>query len=217
MGYTTDFTGRFSLDKPLTLIHHKYLSAFADIRHMARDPEKITKADPIRTAAKLPIGKQGAYFVGNASEDRGQAKSADIVDFNTPPEGVPGLWCDWAPDDLGLAIEWNGQEKFYDYQEWLQYIIDNFLGPWGYKLNGNVKWQGEDPADKGTISVVNNKIKMLNAHGLSDKEDDLLVSGLEALVKQVSKNGLGDKETTKGHKTAVLKFLRHAIDERRNV
>ena len=56
------------------------------------------------------------------------------------------------------GIQWSGAEKFYDYVEWLQYLIDNFLKPWGYVLNGEVNWQGEREEDIGTILVASNLI-----------------------------------------------------------
>jgi len=70
------------------------------------------------------------------------------------------LWCKWAPTKDGTGIEWNGIEKFYNYVEWLEYLIVNFLGPWGYQLNGEVKYQGEDPGDFGIIEVTNNTVKL---------------------------------------------------------
>ncbi|MEG3844580.1 hypothetical protein QT986_30660, partial [Microcoleus sp. herbarium14] len=45
-----------------------------------------------------------------------------------------------------------------DYVEWLQYLIDNFLKPWGYVLRGEVNWQGEREEDAGMIWVENNTI-----------------------------------------------------------
>jgi hypothetical protein len=39
-----------------------------------------------------------------------------------------------------------------------QYLIGHFLAPWGYTLNGTVKWVGEDPADSGVIEVENNRV-----------------------------------------------------------
>jgi hypothetical protein len=53
---------------------------------------------------------------------------------------------------------WDGNEKFYHYAEWLEYLIGHFLAPWGYTLNGTVKWVGEDPADSGVIEVENNRV-----------------------------------------------------------
>lgn len=56
------------------------------------------------------------------------------------------------------GIAWNGHEKFYDYVEWLEYLVENFLKPWGYKLNGTVTWQGEDSGDFGKIIVKENVV-----------------------------------------------------------
>ena len=67
-------------------------------------------------------------------------------------------WCKWVPTEDGCAIEWNGAEKFYDYVEWLEYLIEHFLGPWGYLLNGTVSWQGEDGDDRGRLHVTDNTV-----------------------------------------------------------
>jgi hypothetical protein len=62
-----------------------------------------------------------------------------------------------------MHIEWDTGEKFYDYVEWLEYIIYNFLAPKGYVLNGNVEWYGEDRADVGTIVVKSNIVRRVTA------------------------------------------------------
>lgn len=163
MGYTTTFSGEFNLDKPLTLAQVNYLKAFASTRRMKRDALEAGKmADPVREAAGLPIGIQGGYFVGS-SENFGQSHTPNILDYNAPPKGQPGLWCQWVPTDGGRTIEWDGGEKFYDYVEWLEYLIKNFLKPWGYKLSGEVTWQGEEPSDIGKIVVKNNKVTIKKA------------------------------------------------------
>ena len=174
MGYTTDFTGRFLLDKKLTPAHIAYLNEFANTRRMKRNPE-ITKNlfDPLRIIAHLPLGVEGEYYVGGnqkqnlqqaTTQDQipdifsgsGQAHIKDIIDYNMPPSTQPGLWCSWAPSDDGMGIEWNGGEKFYHYIEWIEYIIKNFLKPWGYTVNGVVRWQGEESDDIGVIEVEDN-------------------------------------------------------------
>lgn len=71
---------------------------------------------------------------------------------------VPGIWCQWVPTDDGLGIEWDGNEKFYDYVEWLEYIIKHFLNPKDYLLNGAVRYQGEEIGDVGRIEVKDNKV-----------------------------------------------------------
>lgn len=167
MGYTTYFDGQFTLDRPLNQEHHAYLTAFASTRRMTRDA-KLAEArpDPLRAATGLPVGEEGGYFVGggrdgltlvevvlSAGDFRGQEHTSDVVDYNCPPSGQPGLWCQWIPTDDGTAIVWDDNEKFYYYIEWLQYIVEHFLTPWGYTLSGEVAWNGEEPADFGKIVV----------------------------------------------------------------
>ncbi len=72
--------------------------------------------------------------------------------------GVPGYYCQWIPTKDGAAIEWDGNEKFYSYVEWLEYIIEHFLEPWQLTLNGEVVWQGEEIGDIGVIAVKDNMV-----------------------------------------------------------
>lgn len=168
MGYTTDFTGEFMLDKPLTPEHKAYLEAFAGTRRMKRNAKKTSKMkDPLREKVGLPIGPEGAYFVGaTLLEDgdwqngSGQARTPDITDYNCAPEGQPGLWCQWVPNEDGTAIIWDEGEKFYSYVSWIKYLIKNFLEPWGYILNGDVEWVGEDPDDRGRIEIKDNEVSV---------------------------------------------------------
>jgi hypothetical protein len=57
-----------------------------------------------------------------------------------------------------MGIEWDGGEKFYNYTEWLVYLINKILKPNGYVLNGVVQWQGEEVGDVGEIFVEDNKV-----------------------------------------------------------
>lgn len=174
MGYHTDFYGRFTLDRPLVPQHKAYLDAFANTRRMKRQASQTaTYPDPIRKAVGLPIGEDAGYYVGAQSVEsnwqtfKGQGHTPDIVDYNHSPSGQPGLWCQWVPNEDGTAIEWDGGEKFYDYTEWLAYLVEHFLKPWGYKLTGSVEWQGEERGDFGTIKVTKNKITVsdTSTHG----------------------------------------------------
>lgn len=194
MGYTTDFSGEFLVDPVLSPEHREYLTAFSKTRRMKRDETKAAALpDPIREAVGLPVGKDGAYFVGGEGF-MGQHTDDSVLDYNSPP-GVPshkelypngfsmeafeaarqkeaqaiadgaqpGLWCQWIPTEDGTAIVWDEGEKFYDYIEWLDYLIRHFLKPWGYTLTGGVEWQGEDPDDRGRILVSDNAITIQHA------------------------------------------------------
>ena len=81
----------------------------------------------------------------------------------TPCAGFPGFWCDWAPNEDGTELSWNGGEKFYDYVEWLDLVIERFLKRWGHTLDGEVTWQGESPGDRGIIIVHGNEVSTKRA------------------------------------------------------
>lgn len=159
MGYTTEFTGAFTLDKPLRPEHAAYLRKFNTTRRMQRaDYDAAGLPDPEREAAGLPLGGPDApYFVGGVGSF-GQGSDRSVRDRNEPPEGQPGLWCQWQPTEDNNGIQWDGGEKLYHYTEWLRYIVQHFLKPWGYVLDGRVRWQGEEPDDQGTIVASNNNV-----------------------------------------------------------
>ncbi len=85
------------------------------------------------------------------------------MNHNQPPVGQPGLWCQWTPSENGAAIIWGEGEKFYYYVEWLTYLIEHFLKPWGYILDGEVHWSGEENGDMGLIKVENNHVSTKTA------------------------------------------------------
>lgn len=188
MGYTTTFEGIFHLNKRLFDVEVLYLLEFAKTRRMKRNVAQLANApDPAREAVGLPVGEDGCYFV-NEKWDRDSETS--IIDYNRPPRGQPGLWCQWMPTADGGGIEWDGGEKFYYYVEWLQYLINHFIGPWGYALSGEVQWQGESWGDRGYIAVDNNLIispdnaeEMLK-YAVSPVQVPLMVwRGIEAVQK----------------------------------
>ncbi len=148
MGHTTEFTGYFRLDKPLLPKHREYLQRFSETRRLARNPSELLP-DPIREAAGLPPGFQGAFCVLD-----------DDDSSNPPPITQPGLWCNWRPNAEGTLIEWNGMEKFCEYGTWIKYVVANFLRPWGYVLTGIVRWVGEGPKDSGFIIVCDSRVDL---------------------------------------------------------
>jgi hypothetical protein len=176
MGYTTDFYSSFTLDKPLTDAQIEYLKMFSDTRRMKRNEFKVaamkaegrgnTRCFELLEEVGLTVGGDGDFYCGTGYS--GQDHDESITEYNYPASSQPGLWCQWVPTDDGTEIEWNGAEKFYHYIEWLEYIIENFLKPWGYKLNGLVEWQGEERGDTGVIQVVDNVVTSHEGKRLKD-------------------------------------------------
>jgi len=91
--------------------------------------------------------------------------------------GMPGYWCQWIINDDG-ELEWDGGEKFYAYDDWLNYLIKHFFEPEGYILNGEITFQGEDADDFGKICVTDNKVELvygIHCYGLNDFSDADLI------------------------------------------
>ena len=120
--------------------------------------------------------KRGPYFVNGESVAFTKEKdNSDIIDFNRPPTGQPGLWCNWEVTEEGKYIQWNDMEKFYNDAEWMSYIIQHFLKPdaiakkelpflqCNHTLNGKIFCQGEDYDDTSFIIVEDNNVSRRKA------------------------------------------------------
>lgn len=165
MGYTTYFSGEFTFNKPVTEELKTYINKFSDTRRMMRDNNKIKELFPNwkELCFNGDLGEYGAYFVGG--DDClyfGRNEDYSIIDYNdSGPQ--PGLWCQWIINDRNELV-WDGGEKFYNYVEWLRYLIKNFFEPLGYELSGIVEYEGEDPDDFGRIVVSDNFVKIVYGH-----------------------------------------------------
>lgn len=71
---------------------------------------------------------------------------------------APSFYCQWVPTRDGTQLQWDGGEKFYEYAEWLEVLNDRFFKPWGVKLFGTVKYQGEDFEDRGVLVAEGNSV-----------------------------------------------------------
>lgn len=154
MGYDTEFRGYVTIDPPLNTDERSYMKDFCESRRVRR--------------------LDGKPYVITRNHD-------DVESQNGPPEGQPGLWCDWRVSDDGMIIEWSGMEKFYNADQWMRYLIDHFLSPGAYAqqdtdqdlrlgnftfnhiVNGVIYAQGEDPDDKWMLSVENNAVYVSEA------------------------------------------------------
>lgn len=109
-------------------------------------------------------------------------------EYHHPIDGYPGIWCQWivSEDKDGNSILcWDENEKFYDYVEWLKYLIKHFIEPAGYELNGIVEYQGEEPDDFGFIEVNQNTVTQIfgiHVYDLDDKSitDQMLINKLKS-------------------------------------
>lgn len=176
MGYTTDFSGEVEVVPPLNDAERDYLTRFNHSRRMARD------RGPYYAQPGDNFG-QGGW----SNERKTDPQTSDVTEYNGPPAGQPGLWCQWTPTEDGSAITWDGGEKFYDSAEWMVYLIDHFLKPgavvqgliashddhvtdeafasftFDHVLNGTIDAQGEESDDRWQLVVTDNRVAVASA------------------------------------------------------
>lgn len=142
MGYTTTFQNEFHLNRPLDDVTFNFLKKLSKTRRMARSVD-------------AKYGVEGEFYVDG--DDSGFCHST-VIDHNREPKTQPSFWCQWIPTEDRLHIKWDGNEKFYGYIEWIEYLISKVLAPRGYVVNGDVAWRGEDFDDTGVIEVNDNMV-----------------------------------------------------------
>jgi hypothetical protein len=103
-----EFLGHIIIDPPLNLEELDYFNKFSGTRRMDR--------------------KKGPYFVEGTNYADDNIHNADVFDYNKHPKSQPGLWCKWIPTHNGKCIKWNGYERFYNPEKWLEYLIVHFFG-----------------------------------------------------------------------------------------
>ena len=146
MGYTTEFSGRFEIDRPVDEETSKLINGLNETRRMARDVDD-------------KYGIEGEFYIEGKGY-MGQDRDDTIIDYNRHPRTQPSLWCRWELSEDRKYIQWDGGEKFYEYVDWLKYLIKKILAPREYILNGEVEWFGEDYNDRGLIIVKNNVVEI---------------------------------------------------------
>lgn len=159
MGYTTNFSGGFSINKRLDRETIRLLEGLSSTRRVQRDINILAKIKKITLEKAIYMyGPNAEYYFENTTNTTHGTEDESITDYNKPPAGQPGLWCDWKYDEYSNIIKWNGSEKFYNYVEWIKYLVEKILKPRGYTLTGSVDWRGEDEDDIGTINIFNNEV-----------------------------------------------------------
>jgi hypothetical protein len=172
MGYSTDFNGAFDITTPLSPEQIKFIQMFSDTRRMQRNVSSIKSLDTkneecIQLLTSLNIDLK--FYCGNGFA--GQDRDSSITDYNS--SGIfPSLWCGWTVNNEGTLVIWNESEKFYEYVDWIKFLIDHFFKPWGKTLNGKMEWCGEDRKDRGQIVIKDNKVTVKVAKVTWVDEDD---------------------------------------------
>lgn len=166
MGYTTDFDGQITVEPPLNAEEIDFLNRFTTCRRVHRKSGPYFASDDPKVLKNYGQSDSDDFRSSDAFQD-------DIIDYNEPHPGEPGLWCQWIPLEDGTAIEWDEGEKFYHAEDWMKYLIDHFIGSdpiakkidperfkflQGHVCNGEIEAQGEDSDDRWVLIVENNVV-----------------------------------------------------------
>lgn len=130
-----------------------------------------------------------------------------LEDRHDGEDGCPGIWCHWRISNEG-TLKWSGAEKFYDYAEWLEFLIEKFFKSNGYQLFGSVGFRGERAGDLGYIEIENDRV--LKSHFEIDYwGDEFRIELGHELCKKVEeilwKGGISLEEAT-------LMFIEWIVD-----
>jgi hypothetical protein len=149
MGYTTDFCGEITVTPGLP---KNYIERLNDISNKRNN--------------NYGDGVQGSF------DDVYHGKTGGGCD-RPDRTSVPGVWNQWElenPERPYLRrgarpaytyIRWNEGEKFYQYAEWLQYLIALIkLDHPKSTFDGTIQWAGEESDDIGQLSVVNGQVML---------------------------------------------------------
>lgn len=90
---------------------------------------------------------EAKFLVELADLDRTEAKQITGTD----------AYMQWVPTETLDGIVWDGEEKFYEYQDLLRWLC-GWLAEKGVQVDGRVLWSGEDSSDVGELSVTANQV-----------------------------------------------------------
>ncbi len=95
----------------------------------------------------------------NGNINKELAKEINYIIKNNPSLEKPGTECRWhiINEENNFYLKWNGNKVFYDYIEWLEYIVKIFFQK-QINANGIIIVIGEDFGDGYYIIIENNNI-----------------------------------------------------------
>jgi hypothetical protein len=79
--------------------------------------------------------------------------------YEGPAKGhMPDSYLQWKLTKDRTALKWDGGEKFYEYEAWLQWLVDYVFTPEGITVSGQVEYSGDEVKDTGTLAVVDGQV-----------------------------------------------------------
>lgn len=155
MGYDTNFDGSIDIQPALSKELTDYIRQFSNIRHFKRDISKIHELNGglgLSFCLNGNPGEDGCFYIGNDLK-------TDLVSVSND-EVLDGLsyWCDFTVKPDGTKILWTQAGKTRCGLEWVTFMINHLIAPFGHVCNGKFECQGDNFDDKWEICVENNEV-----------------------------------------------------------
>jgi hypothetical protein len=190
MSIPTYFFCEFTVTPAFRPEHEAYLKAFSNSYHCKKDVNALVLLpDPVRDLANLGVGEDGEFSVGDLDTDR---PSAAVIAFRaTRVRASPSSdneyelastqpstgQCCWQFE--GDSIWCDQDDDLEEYADWLEYVIQKFLIPWGYVVNGMLVRQEDEgyedlPPSFARLSVTDNVVRWQagEVHFEDDSEEE---------------------------------------------
>lgn len=116
---------------------------------------------------------EGAFQLSKLPSAEVIVRLNEIYDEPEIAEGNPGSYCQWKLSRDCQSIEWDGGEKFYNYTEWMQWLIDNVFTPDGVEVSGTITFAGEEVTDVGILTIEGSTVKHLTTELIKDEFAEL--------------------------------------------
>ena len=114
----------------------------------------------------------------------------EVVGFPKPPNA----YCQWRPTPDGSGLEWDKNEKFYDYEQWIAFLA-SYLKPKGYGVSGSVRFRGESIDDAGVLRIADGiAVKAGLTPGAWKDVDSRAKEGVLEAISEAAHNARDDSE-----------------------
>lgn len=132
----------------------RYLGMFCEVPHWKRNEAtcRLIK-DPFRDAIGLPPGKYGEFVIGTKKFDSSVSSKRPYK--HHPSEFVP--FAVNLDSEFKMTLNMVGSPRPSVLAKWTSYLLEKFIGPWGYNMNGYISW--DDDVTTGYVHVLNNVLE----------------------------------------------------------
>lgn len=177
--------------KPLTILFHELQSKETAMGYDVYYNGEVDVAPPLTENDAVIM----RAFVNREQTEETRAIFAAIAVSAEPDlPGHEGLL--EVSEDRSCILPEEGESR-HGVRMWLRLLLAHFLVPRGYVLNGEVRWEGQDPDDRGCIFIKDNQIEAVDdvifnagpSWAPNHYADDILRQAIQKLLDSADSTG----------------------------